>query len=323
MTGGVTTFATDGLDPRSRAAVWQATTSQLFIPIETEVEGGPEFFGRIRANRVGEVGIASIEAGAQTVRRSRRLIQSNDDTALLFLCQTQGRGEVLQDSRRVELGVGDITYVESDRPYQFRFDDAFAQTVLQVPKSMFLRRCVWLEDVPATRIDGGSAIAVMLRANMDALVDVGGDLAANAQEQVSGNIIDMLALALRDYLDAPSQGLSLTRTMHIQRAKQYIMRNLKEPDLRPEQVAGACGLSPRYLRDLFTDEPMSASAWIRTQRLESARMDLERPSKRRQSLSHIAYRWGFSDYTHFSRAFKSAYGSSPRLWRKAVLGARP
>ena len=57
------------------------------------------------------------------------------------------------------------------------------------------------------------------------------------------------------------------------------------------------------------------------QRLESARMEIERNRNASTPLNQIAYRWGFSDYTHFCRLFKSAYGLSPRNWRNKILGA--
>jgi AraC family transcriptional activator of tynA and feaB len=35
-----------------------------------------------------------------------------------------------------------------------------------------------------------------------------------------------------------------------------------------------------------------------------------------RTLSEIAYAWGFSDMTHFSRRFKAAYGVLPSDYRR-------
>jgi AraC-like DNA-binding protein len=53
--------------------------------------------------------------------------------------------------------------------------------------------------------------------------------------------------------------------------------------------------------------------------LEECRRDLAKPTARSATvaaIAAIARRWGFPDPTHFSRAFKDAYGVSPRQWRE-------
>ncbi|HEY0232202.1 MAG TPA: helix-turn-helix domain-containing protein, partial [Dokdonella sp.] len=45
--------------------------------------------------------------------------------------------------------------------------------------------------------------------------------------------------------------------------------------------------------------------------------DLLDPLRQRDSIFEIAWRWGFSDPAHFSRAFKTLFGCSPRACREA------
>jgi len=42
---------------------------------------------------------------------------------------------------------------------------------------------------------------------------------------------------------------------------------------------------------------------------------LRNPHFRNDSVSEVAYRWGFNDLSHFNRAFRSRYGLPPRQWR--------
>ncbi|MFH9355742.1 helix-turn-helix domain-containing protein, partial [Kitasatospora sp. NPDC017646] len=55
--------------------------------------------------------------------------------------------------------------------------------------------------------------------------------------------------------------------------------------------------------------------WVRQRRLDACRRELERPSRRQTSVSAVAHRWGFVSHSHFSRAFRDAYGISPREWQ--------
>ncbi|MGH3241637.1 MAG: helix-turn-helix domain-containing protein, partial [Spirillospora sp.] len=62
------------------------------------------------------------------------------------------------------------------------------------------------------------------------------------------------------------------------------------------------------------------AGWARTQRLERARRDLTDPSQRATPVQAVAARWGFAHASDFSRAFRRAYGMSPRDYREVMRG---
>jgi len=316
---GIKTYKTDAVTAPNRFQYWQKATCDAFLPLEAEQIGDSKFSGRIQVVNAGGIGVSSIKADKQIIRRSRRLIQSSEASSLIFICQTSGVGTIRQDSQDVKLKAGDITFVDSDRPYEFKFDDMFEQAVLQVPKQIFLERCRWLVGVPPIKLEGSNPLAQLVQVNLKTLLEVGGALPKSTRPMVFNNVINLLSTALGEAFGETLPDASEPKLMHIQRAKHYIIQNLKERRLCPDGVAHACDISPRYLRALFSAEGQSVSAWIRTQRLESARMELERTSNTAAPINQIAYRWGFSDYTHFCRLFKSAYGMSPRMWRNKTL----
>ncbi|MFM2281258.1 MAG: hypothetical protein RLZZ444_3489, partial [Pseudomonadota bacterium] len=89
---------------------------------------------------------------------------------------------------------------------------------------------------------------------------------------------------------------------------------LHNAELDPETVARACGLSIRYLHELFRDTNQTLGSWVRDQRLMACRSALADPSNR-QTVAEIAYRFGFSDHAQFSRAFKAHYSITPKEFR--------
>ncbi|WP_368856961.1 helix-turn-helix domain-containing protein [Microbispora triticiradicis] len=64
-------------------------------------------------------------------------------------------------------------------------------------------------------------------------------------------------------------------------------------------------------------------AGIRRRRLEQCHRDLADPRQRSRRIQAIATRWGFTDAATFSRAFRAAYGMSPRDHRKLAAGNGP
>ncbi|WP_245529214.1 helix-turn-helix domain-containing protein [Brucella ovis] len=86
--------------------------------------------------------------------------------------------------------------------------------------------------------------------------------------------------------------------------------NLQDFRLDPDRIARACGISTRYLHELFKDTGQTVRHWIREQRLAACREALEDPDNI-QTAAEIAYSWGFNDQTQFSRAFKAQFGLPP------------
>lgn len=57
-------------------------------------------------------------------------------------------------------------------------------------------------------------------------------------------------------------------------------------------------------------------------RLEACRHELGRPGRNVPAVMAIAHRFGFTSPSHFSCAFRAAYGAPPREWRAtAHLGS--
>ena len=100
----------------------------------------------------------------------------------------------------------------------------------------------------------------------------------------------------------------------------FIQHRLGDPGLTPAAIAEAHHISVRYLYQVFDTHQMTVAAWIRHCRLERCHRDLANPRLCSRSIRAVAARWGFSNPAHFSRAFRAAYGMSPRDHRDWALG---
>src|SRR5262249_24383264 len=95
----------------------------------------------------------------------------------------------------------------------------------------------------------------------------------------------------------------------------WIERHLGDGELEPQRIARGLGISTRYLHALFEHGDESVMRYLLRRRIERCREDLADAHKAHRTIADIAFAWGFSDVSHFGRAFKAAFGLAPREWR--------
>jgi AraC-like DNA-binding protein len=93
-------------------------------------------------------------------------------------------------------------------------------------------------------------------------------------------------------------------------AIQHIEDHLFDPGLSVEALAQALGLSRAALYRSFPT-PGGITAHIRRRRLETAREALAARVGPRPTIAEIARAHGFASESHFSRAFRTAFGHAP------------
>lgn len=176
--------------------------------------------------------------------------------------------------------------------------------------------------LPRERVPAGLARAA-LRPAFTAAVGPGSGLLAVAAEQLRAinreldHLSDAgLAIAcqsLFDVLDSaltpPAQRPSVNAALMI-KVKQYIEDHLDDPQLSPSGIAAAQAISVRKLHLLFADTGTTVSRWIRDRRLRICYRELSRAGHK-ETVTNVAFRWGFNDAAHFSRTFKQAFGVAP------------
>ncbi len=90
-------------------------------------------------------------------------------------------------------------------------------------------------------------------------------------------------------------------------------------DLQLEDYARLCHRSrASFKRDFQKIYGTTPGRWLLEKRLKTAKRLLLTPQK---SVSDVAFESGFKNNTHFSRAFKNFFGSSPLQFRKEQLQA--
>jgi AraC-like DNA-binding protein len=76
-------------------------------------------------------------------------------------------------------------------------------------------------------------------------------------------------------------------------------------------IAAAAGVSVRHVQTLFQRSGSSAREYILQERLRQTRDDLMDARRSGASVTQIAMAAGFRNMSHFSTAFRRAYGCTP------------
>ena len=106
-----------------------------------------------------------------------------------------------------------------------------------------------------------------------------------------------------------------SREVMLLRVKDFLDRNLTDAELTLDTVAQANAISLRYLHLLFEGTGETPRQYLRRRRLERAQQLLHGPD-RDLPVAEVAVRAGFDSPSSFSRAFRTAFGMSPRDARR-------
>lgn len=217
------------------------------------------------------------------------------------------------------------------------FPQTFRQSILKVPASLFNDIIPMRRDVAGMALAGGDPLTAIARANLLLLERFAHTIGPVLMPAATERAIDHLGLAMRARLDdGPIRRDRSAPAQHFARASLYIVGHLRDPALSVGRIANATGLSVGHLHEVFRRATgATIGDYIRTQRLERCRRDLADQSLRHQSITFIANRWGFSEGSSLSRAFRAAKSKAisagqtaryrcPRANRTAVArGRRP
>src|SRR5258708_6002646 len=134
---------------------------------------------------------------------------------------------------------------------------------------------------------------------------------------VAQSLADLLPTFVRQLVPRTADAAgTVTQAALLHRLCQTIERKLDDPDLTPARVAELEGISERYLQTLFEGSGSSFTHYLRERRLQRTSAELSNPAEAHHSISEIAFRNGFNDSAHFSRAFRHRFGLSPREFRQ-------
>lgn len=294
---------------------WREVISDAYFPLDLRFRGGELFSGRLEAWALGSVSLSRLTSDSLAyVRRRRHLVGEGEEHYLVTIPALSGVF-FSQSGKDVRCNPGGFILERSNEPYEFRHDERNDLWVLKIPGQALAGRIRHPDRFCSLQFDARNGVG---RLFVDLLTLLPGrfeGLSLQARAALGQQLVDLLVLAVKEDDRTLTSASSSVREAHLSRVEAYVRGHLTDPDLDPHRVAAVCGISVRYLHELFRDTSGTLGQWVREQRLEACRAVLaDRDCTR--TVADIAYAWGFKDQAQFSRLFKARFGLSPRAFRQ-------
>ncbi len=306
----VARHSTDSLPAPDRAKHWHGVIAEAYFPLQLTFRDAARFQGNLEMRNVGEVGLSRLRTEPVQYERQPRHITGATEEQYLITIPLRSPVEFRQLGREVRCDPGGFLLERGDEPYRFSYAAANDLCVLKVAKPLLAEKLRNPDRFCAIVFDGQSGLGGLFTTMAQQVEQITPDQGGTV---LGRHLIELLALCLDRNSDSGPGAGSAVRAAHLRRAEDVIRRNLSHPDLSPGMVADTCGISKRYLHEVFADVNSTVAQFIREQRLIAARDLLQLPNP--GPMSDVAYRFGFSDQAQFSRLFKAMFGQTPTSYR--------
>ncbi|NIE75137.1 transcriptional regulator FeaR [Pantoea sp. Tr-811] len=299
---------------------WTLAMQQICGRFETALASTPSLFiGEVSASSRAGLPVANLRTNAGTIRRLGENPALDDDQHCFLVSQRSGHSSVMQGGTRISLAPGELLLMDSVGPCEINPNGLIEHVSLALPRSQ-VRRHMAGDGVMFGKISSTNACGRMLHMLMDQLCKEGSSGEDGAQgEALQSAFIALLEPGLERGAGGPCSFASLSGANLRGYVQQVIDESLSQPGLTPAHLAGRLNISVRHLYRLFEEEGDSVCRYIQRARLKRSADDLANPFYRGESITSIAYKWGFTDSAHFSRSFKKQFEQSPKDYRAQAM----
>ena len=315
MTTGLT-FSTSATEPQHRSSKWNAVVNESYFPLELSFRDPIHFNGQLSRKSFGHVCMSRLISDPLSYERRKAHIREAREEEYLITLPRATSVEFRQLGREVRCDPGGFIIERGDEPYRFLYENPNDLFVLKVGRRALEERVRQPDRFCARVLNATSGTAGLFASMVNQAQTELDALGPAASETIGRHLLELLSLALDETADASTSNLSAVRSAHIARVERFIRENLKNADLSPDMIAEKCGISKRYLHDLFKDVNGTVSQQIRDQRLIAARDRLA--SAPNLSIAEVSYRFGFTDQAQFSRLFKNKFGTTPSAFKAEI-----
>jgi AraC-like DNA-binding protein len=306
-------FSTDAFREHERVAAWREVFGRTLLNIDIAPRSVETFRANATIIRSAGFRMMCTSASAVDCANSPSLI-TNDDVSFVWM---QCRSRAHQIGRSEDLTPGDGVLMSHGDVGGVAFLDACRYVALAFPKSTLAPLVPDISELFARRVPLSNPAQRMLLRYLE--LGQEDQIAADQDLQAafSDHVCDLLALALGATRDATELARSRgVRAARLRAMQDDVRKSCHLADLSVHAVAARHGVGARYVQRLFEESGSTFTQYLAEQRLAAAYKALCRRTSADLPISTIAFDCGFSDVSHFNRAFRQRFRCTPSEVRK-------
>ena len=289
---------------------WHQVTCREFSLTECHHSADERFRGSISVRNFGSLTINDVWASIpgsdhMRVTRSATDVRKDPRDYFMFWLTMGGEAVLSQNGRAAHVRRGDLVLHDQSQPFTIDFAEQSRAIVVSIPRPLLTSRLPDAHRLTAQPISYQSRVGGLAGSFIRQLARLEVHTEDTAM-RLGTSALDVFATTIQTELgsDGPRRGRE-----RLARIKKYILANLHDTGLDLDRIAAAHNMAPRTLNRLFAGEGTTPIRWLWQQRLAGSYKALA--EGRFSQVTEAALSFGFSDVSHFSRAFKAAFGRSP------------
>ncbi|MEU6963707.1 helix-turn-helix domain-containing protein [Streptomyces chrestomyceticus] len=302
-----TRMSTRSVAPADRVDLWEDYNRQALVGLRCSPHSEDGLLATQTNTGLGSLRLADIAGNEHVVERSPQTCRTSPKDSVFASLLVSGQAVFLHSGGCFTLGAGDLVLYDTRRSYLLGFPTAMRQLLVDIPREVFIERCLpGGVPVPLVFSSGTAAEGPLLRRLETVLAARFGRPDPGDPAAAERRVLELVhCLAVRGGPDGTD------RSARLLLARDHIDRHLADPRLCAAHVAAALGISTRQLSRDFRQAGLSPSRHILERRLERARRQLRDPASAGLTVADIAHRWGFASQPHFTRVFREHFGRTP------------
>lgn len=298
-------YSTEHVSAHHRFEYWNDVILRHCIPSDGKPLADCGFDGELNVREVGLVDVCTLTSTLHHWERKSRHLRTGPDDDLWLGYIQGGYGQLEQGGRKACLASNDLVLYDAAQTFRFSIGGK-NNHLIRIPRHLLGGKVPASDSLTATVLDDTRPGIVPLRemihqAAQTPLLVSNPDVASRFSQTMLDLL--MLSLELQD-----QNTVSVERDLYA-RMRNYISRNLTNLELSVENIALAHHVSVRTVTRTFARHQKTPAAVIWQERLQASREALENGHV--CSVSEAALDYGFSDFSHFSHAFRKAFGVTP------------
>lgn len=306
--------------PREAFGYYREGICEAFMELVPEAGSDirERFRARVASTPVGGGALNRVQATSHQVLRTRREIAAAPGECFYLNYQLGGACEINQAGEAVTLRPGDVGIFDSTSPFllEHRSRPSLGVASFWVPREALLERLPESFGGRAVMLSRHDTIGRLVMETARSLSDGIDWMPPDMARRLFDMLLDLTAMVLagegRARTDAPRTRAAAT----FLQLKATVDRRCGDPRFGVAQCAAAAGISERYVHKLFAANGPTFGAYLLEQRLLMAAGMLREPGRAHLPIATIAYDCGFSDLSHFGRAFRRRFDRTPGEWRR-------